>query len=465
MMDYETDYLVIGGGAMGLAFVDTMLKETDATFLIVDRRPKVGGHWNDAYPFVRLHQPSKFYGVTSRPLGRHKMDETGFNRGHFELATGVEINHYYHSLMEEVFIPSERVQYLPLCDYTGGGRIISLMSGKEHKVTVNKKVVDATHVTTEIPMTHTPNFKVAEGVKCVPPNHLCQLAPNYKHITVLGGGKTGIDSITWLLTNDYPANNITWVVPRDSWFYDRSNFQPDEAFLEQTLEFLAGQNEVFASAATVDDLCLGMESRGIWLRLDKGVWPTIFRAAIITKEDLTQLQRITHIVRLGRVETIDTKGIRLTQGEVSCQSDTLYIDCTAAGLGYNVNNFTPVFELDKINLQCVRIYQPCFSAALIAHIEASIKDDALRQAMTRPTPMTDTVEDFLTSQAHNMMNMGQWQRHEAIASWVEACRLDGFSHLIAKISADDHKKISQLKRLHQHGRGAVENLLRLAAAV
>jgi L-2-hydroxyglutarate oxidase LhgO len=29
-MDYETDYLVIGGGAMGLAFVDTMLKETDA---------------------------------------------------------------------------------------------------------------------------------------------------------------------------------------------------------------------------------------------------------------------------------------------------------------------------------------------------------------------------------------------------------------------------------------------------
>ena len=30
MMDYETDYLVIGGGAMGLAFVDTMLKETDA---------------------------------------------------------------------------------------------------------------------------------------------------------------------------------------------------------------------------------------------------------------------------------------------------------------------------------------------------------------------------------------------------------------------------------------------------
>ena len=62
-MDYETDYLVIGSGATAMAFVDMMLTQTDATFLMVDRRPKVGGHWNDAYPFVRLHQPSGFYGV------------------------------------------------------------------------------------------------------------------------------------------------------------------------------------------------------------------------------------------------------------------------------------------------------------------------------------------------------------------------------------------------------------------
>jgi len=57
-MDYKTDYLVIGSGAFAMAFVDTMLTETGATFLMVDRRPEVGGHWNDVYPFVRLHQPS-----------------------------------------------------------------------------------------------------------------------------------------------------------------------------------------------------------------------------------------------------------------------------------------------------------------------------------------------------------------------------------------------------------------------
>jgi hypothetical protein len=462
-MEYKTDYLVIGSGATAMAFVDTMLKETDATFLMVDRRPTVGGHWNDAYPFVRLHQPSSFYGVASRPLGRHRLDNTGFNKGHFELATGVEITHYYHALMEEVFIPSKRVQYLPLCEYTDEGDIISLMSGEKHKVTVNKKVVNATHITTEIPMTHTPNFKVAEGVKCVPPNHLCRLAPDYKHITILGGGKTGIDSISWLLANDYPADNITWVIPRDSWFYDRSNFQPDEAFLGQTLELLAGQTEIFSSAKSIEDICLGMESRGNWLRLDKKVWPTMFHAALITKTDLKQIQSITNIVRLGRVEAIDPLGMRLAQGEVSCQPDTLYIDCTAAGLSKNFKNFTPVFQNDLINLQPIRAWQSCFSGALIAFIEANIEDDALRQVMTRPTPFTDTVKDFLTSQAHMMMNTSQWQAHPDIAKWLVDCRLDGFSRLIANISADDDKKLSQLQRYGQNAPGAVENLLHLAA--
>ncbi|MBL4832706.1 MAG: NAD(P)/FAD-dependent oxidoreductase [Pseudomonas sp.] len=462
-MDYKADYLVIGSGATAMAFVDTMLKETDSTFVMVDRRPKVGGHWNDAYPFSRLHQPSSTYGVASRALGRHKLDEKGFNKGYFELASGIEITHYYHSLMEEVFIPSKRVQYLPLCEYLDDGRIVSLMSGEEHKVMVTKKVVNATHITTEVPMTHTPKFKVEEGVRCVPPNHLCRLAPEFKHIAILGGGKTAIDSITWLLANDYPVDNITWVVPRDSWFYDRSEYQPDESFLHLTLELIARQVEVFSAASTVKELCLGMESAGHWLRLDKNVWPTMFHAAIISKSELKQIRRITNIVRLGRVEVIDSQGMHLTEGAVNCTGDTLYIDCTAAGLGYNVKNFTPVFTTEQINLQCIAVYQPCFSGAMIGYIEANIKDDTLRQAFTRPTPMTDTVEDYLRSQANYLMNQGQWRENPDLNKWRYNCRLDGFYHLIANITVDDDKKKRQLQRFGQHVKEAVENLLRLTA--
>jgi Zn-dependent alcohol dehydrogenase len=34
----ETDYLVIGAGAIGMAFVDTLLTDTDVQIVMVDRR-------------------------------------------------------------------------------------------------------------------------------------------------------------------------------------------------------------------------------------------------------------------------------------------------------------------------------------------------------------------------------------------------------------------------------------------
>src|SRR3954470_594117 len=83
----ETDYLVIGGGATAMAFVDTLLDETDDRIVMVDRHDHPGGHWNDAYPFVRLHQPSAYYGVGSRELGRGVKYLSGPNAGGYELAS------------------------------------------------------------------------------------------------------------------------------------------------------------------------------------------------------------------------------------------------------------------------------------------------------------------------------------------------------------------------------------------
>ncbi len=89
--DLSADYLVIGGGAMGMAFSDVLIAETDATLIMVDKHHQPGGHWNDAYPYVRLHQPSSFYGVNSRRLGSDTIDQTGWNKGLYELATDSEV--------------------------------------------------------------------------------------------------------------------------------------------------------------------------------------------------------------------------------------------------------------------------------------------------------------------------------------------------------------------------------------
>ncbi len=52
----------------------------------------------------------------------------------------------------------------------------------------------------------------------------------------------------------------------------------------------------------------------------------------------------------------------------------------------------------------VRQFQPCFSSALIGNIEANIEDEAERQNMTRPTPMTDTVDDYLRGRIDAILN-------------------------------------------------------------
>ena len=96
-----TDYLIVGSGAVGMAFADTLFHETNCRMVIVDRHHGPGGHWNDAYPFVRLHQPSAYYGVNSKPLGTLSKDQTGLNVGMYERATSSELVAYYEQLMQQ----------------------------------------------------------------------------------------------------------------------------------------------------------------------------------------------------------------------------------------------------------------------------------------------------------------------------------------------------------------------------
>ena len=102
----QADYLVVGSGAMGMAFTDVLMTETDSTVVIVDKHHQPGGHWNDAYPHVRLHQPSAFYGVNSRKLGSDTIDATGWNEGLYELATNSEVCAYFDQVMQQQFLPS-----------------------------------------------------------------------------------------------------------------------------------------------------------------------------------------------------------------------------------------------------------------------------------------------------------------------------------------------------------------------
>src|SRR3954466_1942700 len=112
MRSIETDYLVVGAGAMGMAFTDALIDHADVHVTLVDRRHGAGGHWLDAYPFVQLHQASVFYGVSSTVLGTGAVQDRGPECGLQERARRSEIQAYYDDILYRRFLGSGRVTFL-----------------------------------------------------------------------------------------------------------------------------------------------------------------------------------------------------------------------------------------------------------------------------------------------------------------------------------------------------------------
>ena len=463
----ETDYLIVGSGATGLAFADTLLDEMpDAHITIVDRHGKPGGHWNDAYPFVALHQPSAIYGVNSMELGERRIDTVGVNKGLYELATGPEINGYYDRVMNHKLLASGRVSYHPMCNYVGDGRFVSLLSGAQTQVTVRRKTVDANYFGPTVPATHKPKFSVVDGVWLVPPGGLVQLWQGRRgqphRYVILGAGKTAMDVGVWLLKAGVPGDAIHWVMPRDSWLLNRQHIQPGREFFKDSIGGQADQMEAFAGATSIDDLYARLEACGAHLRIDESRQPTMFHLASISRGEVELLRTIKNVVRQGHVTAIEADHVLLEQGRLDIDSHTLCIDCTASAV--EPRQIQPIFQGDHIVLQVVRLPLPTFSAALIAYVEAHYDDDAHRNRLCTSIPFPDSPAAYPASMLVSMMNQAAWGQDKALRTWVRESRLDGFGRMVAEVDQGNPEHMAILARLRSIGPAAAANLAKLAAA-
>ncbi|MGB1681642.1 MAG: NAD(P)-binding protein [Acidimicrobiales bacterium] len=409
------DYVVVGAGAMGMAFVDEILTHTDATVALVERRNKPGGHWNDAYPHVRLHQPSFFYGLNSAPLGSDHIDEVGPNRGLSELASGAEVLAYYDHAMQRRFLPSGRVQFFANTEYRDGMATV-VPSGETFELTARVAVVDASYMKVTVPATTPPKYEVAEGATVIAPNALASCT-NPDGYVVVGAGKTAFDAIMWLLDQQVSPDSVRWVVPRDSWLINRAVTQPGVGFK------IGDQLRIIADADSVESMWLGLEAAGQMLRIDADRMPDMYRCATVTEIELEQLRRVTNVIRQGRVRRITETSIELDGGSVETTPGTVHIDCTADGL--EQRPIVPVFNGGRITLQTVRACQQVFSAALIGYLASrSDLDEAARNELAGVIPHPDTPMDFVSSSLAHIHNVGRWSREAGVARWMAEARLN-----------------------------------------
>ena len=414
----DVDYLVVGAGATGMAFTDALIDHADVRVALVDRRHGAGGHWLDAYPFVRLHQASSFYGVASTPLGDGRVQQHGPEAGLHERATGAQICAYYGDLLAG-WVGAGRVDFLPGCDYVGDRQVVSRISGSRFEVPRRCRVVDARHLAPDIPALTPPPFEVADGARVVPVNDLVALGEAPGEYVVVGSGKTATDACIWLLAQGVDPEAICWVRPRDPWMLNRAVVQPDPAVF---LSMVAGTMEAAAAAASLPDLFLELEAAGTMLRIDRSVTPTMARTPTLAIWELDQLRTVRRVVRMGHVRRVDPGRLTLEEGSVVVARDAVVVHCAASGL--RTPPGVPIWMPSAITLQPIRSGFPCFGAALAGYVEATRADDAEKNRLCPPTPYPNTLVEWARMTVMGARAARSFGGEPDIKAWADTVALN-----------------------------------------
>jgi hypothetical protein len=407
---------------MGMAFTDALIDHADVHVTLVDRRHAPGGHWQDSYPFVQLHQASQFYGVASTVLGNGAVQVEGPEAGLHQRARRAEIQHYYDDVLYGRFVGSGQVTFLGGSEYHDDGgnhSATSLVSGETVRLEVRHRIVDATYLSPTIPATSPPPFKVTEGVRVVPVNELGRLTEVPARFVVAGAGKTATDAIVWLLSNSVPSERITWVRPREPWMLNRAAVQPDPVV---GLGLVADTMAAATEAESLDDVFLRLEAAGAMLRIDRSVVPTMAKTPTLGVWELDLLRTIEHVIRLGHIRSVNEREIVLDEGIVTLPPGSVVVHCAASGLSYPPP--VPLWQPDRIRLQTIRVGFPCFGAALTGFVEATREDDRERNRLCPPNSLPDSPATWAQMQVRGTLATRTYSAEPDVDAWVNCCALN-----------------------------------------
>ncbi len=105
--------------------------------------------------------------MNSAPLGSGTIDKVGLHSGFHALAAGSEVVSHYDQTMQQRFLFSGRVRYLPMSDVGDDRVVTSLLSGERHAVE-SRRFVDATHFAHAHPLDHSTDLRRRSGSDLYP---------------------------------------------------------------------------------------------------------------------------------------------------------------------------------------------------------------------------------------------------------------------------------------------------------
>jgi hypothetical protein len=277
--------------------------------------------------------------------------------------------------------------------------------------------------------------------------------------TVIGAGKTAMDTCTWLMDAGVDADSIQWIRTRDPWVFNRASMQPLE-LVGAYMQLQAHWVEAAAEAVDGADFAHRLEAHDVLMRIDPDVEPVTFRGAIVSSSELESLRTIERVVRSGKVLRVATNSIVMDGGSVATDPGEIFIDCTAAGIRPTVAR--PVFTSDRITPQLVTIGIVPWSAATIGYIEASSDDDTHKNRLCIPVVFTGEAADLLHVAFTGMTSLLARGAEPDVAAWTERCRLNPAGG--ATDHLDDPRVPAAFATLGEHFGAAMSNLERRVGA-
>lgn len=461
----RVDYLVIGAGATGMAFCDTLLHHANVSIVLIDQHNRPGGQWLDSYEFVKLHQPSSMYGVESVAL--EPKDAKG---GDAHRATRVEILDYFERvcrMLEEKFefyfegnssFDMEQLDELPGEDEDDCKFMLS-----EGRSILARKIVDARYLQPDLPVHVPPKFRFNSSViKCFPVNSLAAAKhEKSEHYVVIGAGKTGMDAISFLLHQEVDPDDIVWIVPNEAWITAREKIGSCMEFLYECTRLLKEEHldsksmkQVLTSTEFFQRGFVEWEKKGKAYRFQKDVLPTKFKDATLCSSELEFIAQVTRVVRKGRVLSIDDSGsIHFNDGTFmqlpwsSGPVHTTFVHCSAGAFNYSkqLKKPPPVFHHHLITIQDVYGTPGfCFVGSIIGRLESlGLRvTDAEKNYMCF-VPMPDAAQAMLPlgpsggdigviSSSHGyvqrLSNLRKWLKLPEVRDWLVGHRLFNLGH-------------------------------------
>jgi hypothetical protein len=148
----------------------------------------------------------------------------------------------------------------------------------------------------------------------------------------------------------------------------------------------------------------------------------------------------------------------LERGAVSTAPDAVVVHCAASGLQYPP--LVPVWGHEAITLQPIRSGFPCFGAALVGYVEATVDDDAEKNRLCPPSPLPDTPRGWARMQVLGARAATSFTSDPGIKAWADRVPLNP-----ARIPPDleeSDELTSAVQRFRKHAGPGIARMAELA---